>query len=131
MNWDFPFKRLKNIISPYDINELTKITLNNQEFSISRHFFENLNENTFFMPYLSSNPCFCTDLDRSLLHKFKFSAILGISRTQLAQVSNDRCVQESHGTMILIPSPLPSEISHILNVSPLWHRFLSVSPGVS
>jgi hypothetical protein len=35
---DFPFTRLKNIISPYDLNELTKITLNNQEFSISRLF---------------------------------------------------------------------------------------------
>ena len=77
---DFPFTRLKNIISPYDINELTEITLNNQEFSTSRHFFENLHENTFFMPHLSSNPCFCTDLDRSPLHKFKFSAILGINR---------------------------------------------------
>jgi len=29
--WDFPFTRLKNTISPYDINEITEITSNNQE----------------------------------------------------------------------------------------------------
>jgi len=48
---------LYNIISPYDIDELTEITLNNQEFSISRHFFENLLETLFlclvFLPIRS------------------------------------------------------------------------------
>jgi hypothetical protein len=34
------FTHLKNIISPYDIIELTEIILNNQEFSISRHFLK-------------------------------------------------------------------------------------------
>ena len=32
-----------------------------------------------FVPHLSANRSFCTDLDRSPLHKFKFSAILGIT----------------------------------------------------
>ncbi len=104
----------------------TPIILQNSLWTIKRfhfqsHFVENLHENMIFVPHLSSNLCFCTDLDRSPLHEFKFSAILGISLTQLAQVSNDRYVQESHGTMILIPSPLPSEISHISNALPLWH----------
>jgi hypothetical protein len=39
-----------------------------------------------------------------------FSAILGISRTQLAQVSNDGYAQVFHGIMISIQAPLPSEI---------------------
>jgi len=34
--WNFLFTRLKNIIYPHDINELTKNTLNNKEFSILR-----------------------------------------------------------------------------------------------
>ena len=116
------FLRTTPIISPNSPWTITR-------FHFQSHFVENLHENMIFVPRLSANRSFCTDLDRLALHKFKFSAILGISRTQLAQVSNERYAQESHGTMILIPSPLPSDISHILNVSPLWHRFLSVSPG--
>jgi hypothetical protein len=78
------------------------------------------------VPHLSSNASFRTDLDRQHLYKLNFSAIPGISRNQLAQVSNDGYAQVFHGIMILIPAPLPSEISHIANVSPLLQRYLSI-----
>ena len=44
---------------------LPKLPWTIKNFRFRDNFFENLHENTFFMPHLSSNPCFCTDLDRS------------------------------------------------------------------
>ena len=45
-----------------------------------------------------------------------FSAILTINHTQWAPASIDGYVQGFPQTIFLIPSPLPSEISHTLNV---------------
>jgi hypothetical protein len=62
----------------------------------------------------------------SIAHIFinpSFSAILVISRTQVAQASIDGYVQGFPETTFLKPIPLPSEISHTLNALSLWHRF--------
>jgi hypothetical protein len=66
-----------------------------------------------FVPRLSANRSFCTDLDRSPFHKFKFSAILIISHTQWAQASIDRYAQGFPEATFLKPAPLPSERLYI------------------
>ena len=57
--------------------------------NVSPAFIENLHENTFFCPAFLPIPAFAQTVTALTFINSSFSAILGISRIQLAQVSND------------------------------------------